>query len=385
MHNFLGINNKMNNFRKGTFLDAFDEPTYLTFALDFKFENAVIEGSSDVDESRLWGSPLFEYDQNNASADTAANFLNNRGYSAQANGLLTFKELFRYLTFSAPWYFQSIRGLDSLFEKSTDQTDGYKAKEATLTIETLEAIDLRMTEIAALYRNAIFDSKYRRNRVPDNLRWFSVDIYVAEFRNMRFRLPGQSQQAAQAVGVNTSSLGGIVGGGNVISNVMDQFGYVKFECRQCEFDFSESVPFANTINIDGENRRQESNKFKINVGWFKEEYKFSDGTTIYDDPSKTQVNNPWSNKGSVSNLQNAGSFLSGLPGIGDNLANAGAKAKQGLSSISGTLGINKALESAASFFNPSVADLGDIYGTGYESNGDTVPRRGTPPDQNIYG
>ena len=385
MHNFIGINNKMNNFRKGTFLDAFDEPTYLTFALDFNFDDSPKEGIGLIDEATLWSSPLFNHQKDNPKSSDAINFLKNRGYSAQANGLATFKEIFRYLTFSAPWYFQSIRGIDQLFKQSTDQEKGYKTKDIVLNVETLEAIDLRMTEIAALYRNAIFDTKFRRNRVPDNLRWFSVDIYIAEFRNMRFRLPGQSQQAAQALGVNTAAIGGIVGGGNILSNVMEQYGYIKFECRQCEFDFSSSVPFSNTISVGGENRNQESNSFGIKVGWVREEYKFSDGTKIFDEPSKTDANNPWSTRGGGTSIQNAGSFLSGVPGIGNKLSNAGAKAKEGLSNVAGNLGINDALSAAANFFNPDVAELGDMYNSGYASNGDTVPKRGTPPNQNIYG
>jgi hypothetical protein len=386
MHNFVGINDKMRNFRKGTFLDAFDEPTYLTFALDFKFEDNGSDSMSMVDELSLSQSPLFNYRPDLGSEqNNAIQFLMNRGFGPQADGLATFREILRYLTFNAPWYFQSISGVDKMFEAATDQKKGWKAKGITLTVETLEALDLRMTEIAALYRNAIFDNKNRRERVPDNFRWFSVDIYIAEFRNLRYRLPGQSQQIAQSLGVNTAAIGNIIGGGNLITNVMDQFGYIKFSCRQCEFDFSKSTPFKSKINVGGENRDQEANSFGIKVGWFDEEYKFSDGTKIFDDNVKTEIRNPWGSKSLATTAQNAGSFLSGLPVVGDDIAKVGQKVKDGLSQIGGLTGINQALGAAASFFNPPVDDLGDAYGTGYESNGDNVPGKPNPPSGNVYG
>ena len=77
MHNFIGINNKMNNFRKGTFLDAFDEPTYLTFALDFNFDDSPKEGIGLIDEATLWSSPLFNHQKDNPKSSDAINFLKN--------------------------------------------------------------------------------------------------------------------------------------------------------------------------------------------------------------------------------------------------------------------------------------------------------------------
>ncbi len=62
-HNFVGISRKLDNFRRGTILDPLDEPTYLSFAIDFNFESQnSITGSKRIDESRLWESPLFNLD-----------------------------------------------------------------------------------------------------------------------------------------------------------------------------------------------------------------------------------------------------------------------------------------------------------------------------------
>ncbi len=375
-HNFTGLNLKHDNFRKGIYTDPYDEPTYLTFAIDFKFEEIPVPNPTS--EIGLSNSPLF----NTGGHSSAINFLISRGFDPQADGLATFREILRYLTYKAPWYFQSIGGLSEMYSQNTDQSKGFKTKDVELNIKTLEAVDLRIHELAGLYRNAIFDNKFRRERVPDNLRWFSMDVYIAEFRNLRYRLPGISQNVANSLGINTGAIGNVVGGGNSFSNVMEQYGYVKFECRQCEFDFSDTLPVGRSIDIGGNGRRAEENEFKIKIGWVNEEAKFGDGSKIYDDPIKTDIKNPWGSRNVGAGVQNAGNFLSGLPVIGESISNAGQKAMNGLAQIGGL--INPALEAASNFVDNPVVDLDDLYRTGYESNGDEKPKWNKPNSGNIY-
>jgi hypothetical protein len=375
-HNFTGLNAKHENFRKGVFIDPYDEPTYLTFALDFNFEEIPVPDPTS--EAALLNSPLF----NTGSQSSAINFLISRGFNPQADGLTTFREILRYLTFQAPWYFQSIQGLKELYAQSTDQSKGFKTKDIAIEVNTLEAIDLRIFELAGLYRNAIFDNKYRRERVPDNLRWFSMDIYIAEFRNIRYRLPGVGQNAANVLGINTAAIGNVIGGGNILSNVMEQFGFIKFSCRQCEFDFSNTLPIGRSVDIGSGNRKAEENSFKIKIGWVEEEAKFGDGTRLYEDPLKTDIRNPWGTRNVGTTVENVGSFLSGLPVIGDPLASAGQKVMDNLSKVGGL--INPALQAASNFIDNPVVKLSDIYGTGYESNGDTKPKWNTPNSGNVY-
>ena len=375
-HNFSGLNIKHDNFRKGIFIDPYDEPTFLTFAIDFKFEEIPV--SVPTSEVSLMNSPLF----NTGGHASAINFLISRGFNPQANGLATFKEILKYLTFQAPWYFQEIEGITEMYAQNTDQSKGYKTKDITLTVNTLEAVDLRINELAGLYRNAIFDNKFRRERVPDNLRWFSMDIYIAEFRNLRYRLPGVGQNVANALGVNTGAIGNIVGGGNMLTDVMEQFGYIKFECRQCEFDFSKTLPIGRTVKVGSNNRSAEQNKFDIKIGWVTEEAKFGDGTKIFDDPVKTEIKNPWGGRNVGATIENAGSFLSGLPVIGESIQNAGQKASDALSSIGGL--INPALGAASNFIDNPISNIGDVYETGYESNGDKKPTYKTPGAEDVY-
>lgn len=364
-------------------MDPTDEPTFLTFAIDFNFDNITLSNSLDLDNF-LWQSPLFQ-DATSSNPNSAQKFLNSRGYPEYADGLKTFKELLRYLTFQAPWYFQSLNGLSSMWLNSTDSANGFKAKDIKLEVGTLEAVDLRMTEIANLYRTAIYDKEYMRARVPDNLRWFTMDIYVAEFRNLRFRLPGSTQSVASLLGVNTAAIGNLLGGGNELSNVLRDYGYIKFRCRQCEFDFSQTMPTYSQIG-DGPNTKMATNKFGIKIGYFEEEQRYGDGTEVYDSNLRTKIKNPWGTKNLGAGVQNAGSFLSGLPGVGKNIQDAGEKVKEGLSKIGGL--INPALVAAANFLDTGstqgVKNLGDVYSTGYASNGDTPPTPPNPPKGKLY-
>ena len=105
-------------------------------------------------------------------------------------------------------------------------------------------------------------------------------------------------------------------------------------------------------------------------------------TIVYDDPVKTDIRNPWGSRNVGTSIQNAGSWLTGLPVIGDSIAGFGEKVGDALGSIGGM--INPALNAASNFIDPPVTELGDIYETGYESNGDTPPKPGPEPSGNLY-
>ena len=350
-HNFYGIKNKVDNFRKGTFMDPYDEPTFLTFELDFKFEDT----SSIVQDTRLSESPLFI-----ERSGGIVEFLKNRGHADKAHGMKVFKNILSYLTFDAPWYFQSISGLGAMWKGATDIESGWKGKSAIITVDTLEAVDLRINELADIYRNAVYDKIHMRERVPDNLRWFSMDIYVAEVRNLRYRIPGVGQNTANLLGINTGILGNIVGGGNILSNVLKQYGYIKFRCRQCEFDFSDTFAGGSgKLEVTPKNTPA-TNSFKINIGFFEEESTYADGSKLFDDHIKSELHNPWSARNVGTNVQNTASFLSGLPVIGESIQNAGESVQNALAQIGGL--INPALGAASNFLEPPVTDLGNVYG-----------------------
>lgn len=359
MHNFYGVQAKADSFRKGYLLDAYDQPTYLSFAIDFRFEQ-----TNPVISDGLWASPLFEKGGAN-NTNSAQTYLGSSGHKDKEENLVKFKSILEYLTFNAPWYFQSISGLDGLWKNATNMKSGNKSG-TVLTIDTLEAIDLRITEIANLYRTAIYDKQSMRERVPDNLRWFAMDIYIAEARNIRYEPLTQFSNMTSAMGINTGALNTVAtqltsGLGSFIpdadlGNPMKQFGYIKFKCRQCEFDFTSSFAGGQKMSvIPGQTAN--TNSFNINVGYFEEESEYHDSSKLSDDKVTSSRRNPWSAMNTAANLQNGVEGASFLPGVGDSVSDAIQKGQKKLQLIGGM--INPAL--GASFNNPPSKNLGNIY------------------------
>ena len=188
-----------------------------------------------------------------------------------------------------------------------------------------------------------------------------MDIGVAETRNIRFEVPGLAGNAANLLGINTSglskvatqvssSLSGLGVGVDDLSSTIKQFGFVKFKCRQCEFDFSDSFSAGKSLSVVTPTAPNTSS-FKINIGYFEEESRYADGTELYDSSIKTDIKNPWSTRSLGTDIANTGSFLSGLPLIGNSIQAAGAATQNALASIGGL--INPALGAANRFINSS--------------------------------
>jgi hypothetical protein len=359
MHNFYGIQNKVNTFRKGLNFDRYDEPTWLTFSIDFRFEESPTFG--DV----LWSSPLFAKPD---AANSAQRYFGSVGHKDKEAQIKTFKEILEYLTFNAPWYFQSISGLDSLWTKGTDIVKA--TKETTITINTLEAVDLRITELANLYRGAIFDKTHLKERLPDNLQWFAMDIYVAEVRNIRYTLGGNTGSLANTFGIGTAGVNTVAtqlaNSGSAFSSELDvasvlkQFGYIKFKCRQCTFDFSKSFAGGSGELGVSPSSSPATNKFDIKIGFFEEESEYRDGTKLIDDPSISEVNNPWSQRNLNSQGANFLNSASNLPLVGGAVQSVADQFQSSLQSIGGL--INPSLAAATQYIAPASKNLGNIYG-----------------------
>jgi hypothetical protein len=274
MHNFINTFNNVERFRKGRFgaLDRQEDPTFLTFSIDFNFDDA--PGGADF----FFGhpaNPLF-LKENKYSA---LSYLRGLGLGPNAARLEEFTRLLMDITHNKPWYFQSVSGLNKLWENDTNMSEPFKGKEVVLEFETLEAIDMKIGYMADLYRKSAFDSIYRREIIPPNLRKFEMSIWVAEFRKFQSLLETYAFNAiGNNIGSNTK---------NMASRALDlvrsqgeyfnkNVSFVKYNCHLCEFDFSETFIGGDKLNVHTPDMA--SNKFKIKVGWFMEQNNY----TFYD-------------------------------------------------------------------------------------------------------
>ena len=171
----------LHNINKGKYSD----PTFLGFVLLFD-----------------WESPLLSSDD---QGDTALSYLRRIGDDYRYSILQKFQFILRSLNKEMPWYWQSIEGLSRAWEIMSDFTDPYRGgDDAKIIIDTLESIDLRMASILALYRKVAFDSAYRREILPQNVKEFNLQIFVKEIRNFNTVLNAVDKLSELGVPQNNS-------------------------------------------------------------------------------------------------------------------------------------------------------------------------------------
>ena len=225
------------------------------------------------------------------------------------------------LTDQYPWFIQSITGLDKLSQhprggyqdQGTFVFNPQRTKDKTIEFKTLESLNLRMTALATLYNQATFDYDNMRELLPRNLRRFTMYIFVSEIRNFfkTSRLIGSSttlkaiddlssllspgnnpgNDVAYSYNENQSypnvpsnidpassfnafigNIGNNAGLDNDLSmfqNQQDQSGIkpvIVFECKNCEFDFSESTPLTSETTQGSGQATPNTMSFKIHIG-----------------------------------------------------------------------------------------------------------------------
>lgn len=221
------------------FVRAFDEPTYLTFKIEFLFHqdrNALYSNNAVQDNTEWTLSNRVTYDkaydflpeafledgmltQNDnfatnrtATGDSlsytpmtfqynhATGMLNrtktdfigyyysaedylgiNRGEYGRARLMRKIKVILKDITENFPYYFKSIEGLDKL--NLINPKAGYRlADDVVLTIKCYEGLDLKITQLIQMIRKVTWDDMYQRWVLPDIMRYFGMRIYVSEIR-----------------------------------------------------------------------------------------------------------------------------------------------------------------------------------------------------------
>ena len=330
--NRLNFLSSFRNSRQG----AFEDPTYFGFKIVFNFDGSTVNPSTGLPDSPLFGDRAYEdqIDRFGLSGlkgsglgasliafHSAQSYLLQREANFEkkrADILKQFKSLLQQVNNQTPWFFQSIQGLDKLAVSTKPGYGGsgkgdvgfnpHRTSGKSLTVNCLESLDIRITTLAELYRQATFDYENMRELVPRNLRKFNMTIYVSEVRNFNKtnRLisssaalkaldsttnlltngmnPGNSineainSAANQIPGSGTNSIvSGILSKTGVSSNASsstqaavqsEQAGitpFIIFECFDCEFDFDSSYPITDQLDNGSGNASAATQSFKIYV------------------------------------------------------------------------------------------------------------------------
>lgn len=160
----------------------YDEPTYLTFKLEFG-SNSFYNNVSEFTSYDYMPHPLLQ--KPNGVSDeylySAYNYLENINEPKRAKMLLEFIDLLDIMQYDYQWYFQSVDGLDNLLTVDTKRGKRLP-KDASIEIKCLDALDRRLYHLFNLYRKIAWDDTYQRWMLPDMMRFFNLTIYISEFR-----------------------------------------------------------------------------------------------------------------------------------------------------------------------------------------------------------
>jgi hypothetical protein len=180
---FITVNK--NPVSSGNGITGYDDPTYLGFTLTFDITSPLFNGAT----KGAAGATVASGSENDTvESQSAIGYLKAIGESNRANYLQAFVQGIREINNTRPYYWQSITGLSEAWQATSsmgpDPYVGSKEGEG-ISIDCLEAIDLKLTALFSLYRLAVYDSRYRRFVLPKNLMYFDVDVQVAEIRNFK--------------------------------------------------------------------------------------------------------------------------------------------------------------------------------------------------------
>jgi hypothetical protein len=314
--------------------------------------------------------------------------------------LQKFKQILQTVNEQTPWYWQTLSGLQDIWKiEFGENFNPFRGKDKAIEITCLESIDLRITALADLYRKATFDTKFMRSLVPENLRWFSLRVQIAEMRSFQKikesidKLSGPLNFNAN-LNPNTAVIGDAVksatGGltnlassatGGLLSlpkpaplesdveveNIDNLVSLMEFHFTHCTFDFWDSFPSDKEISMNGD-MQMAKQKFKINVGHIQENHQYKIMDLVLKDGVNQEngdFNKPIPNFDNALTKKAAGIFSTALQGATSQLQDKLSE----IAGIPGQLiaGVKNKIQSAV-----TSAVLGNVYDARNQSLGTLV-------------
>jgi hypothetical protein len=243
----------------GNITKTFDEPTYLTFRVEFLPMNTSVE-TTNYDKMPM---PLFSKSDEEIIARnhySAINYLRDSNEVTRAQMMATFINQWNQVQDNFQWYFQGISGLNDLFK--VDPKRGIRiSQEGKVTFTMLEGLDWRITHLLNLYRKIAWDDTFQRWILPDMMRYFAMNIYITEFRS--FHQSNFTEQAALGgPAQNSSEL--------VLKAMGDIMPTWVLHCERCEFDITSLNSYLTDLKVGEETMSEVT--FDVKIGQLSDEY-----------------------------------------------------------------------------------------------------------------
>ena len=360
-------------FKPNFFARAFDEPTYLSFRIEFMFNDPEMairntaynnQGINDSAIRTAFYGQMYDYmpepllndfftrDEKGAMKPTdtsvgilysTENYLDiNLGDHGRAMLLHTFKRALKDIQENFPYYFTSLSGIETI--TSINPGEGVRVKEGVITLECMEGLDLKITQLLQLYRKIVWDDVYQRWILPDMMRYFGMRIYISEIRlfsdvknengtvgtwdfskeayrnmtyngqvdesggsflelvkndpNMLRKSTAVSQSFLGTKSIITKALNYTSGTVNTrlgvyesITGALNQLEYCNnainevmptlcFECHMCEFDIKDTLSHISELKSSNKDTSSPKPKIKIKVGQVREKQSYPLNATL---------------------------------------------------------------------------------------------------------
>lgn len=207
------------------------------------------------------GNTAWQYLTNNIGSKRFSDRYRNVLYNKRES-LVEFTKLLNYISNESPWFFESISGLKDATKLEFDNI--VKKEDPSFSVKfNPDAIDMRISTLLDLYKDACFDYTNSKEVIPENLRKFdmSIILFNPPIQGVNINYKNRYENTRTNPISNTSEEGFVVG----YTHKEDQFANTRFKktysdvfnpngmsfkClifKNCEFVLKEMSSFPDTI------------------------------------------------------------------------------------------------------------------------------------------
>lgn len=164
----------------GSTASPYNDPGLFFYKLFFNFNTgfglfgSLIKTTNNKyisDDNSAWQYLTNNIMGNKFSKNYRAVLLNKR------KSLETFAKLLNYLTLECPWFFKEITGLEEALQYKFNNIVVNDSNRLTLVFNE-DAVDMRISTLINLYKDACFDYKNFKEVIPENLRKFDMSVLI---------------------------------------------------------------------------------------------------------------------------------------------------------------------------------------------------------------
>ena len=205
-----------------------ENPTFLSYKIVFDFS-----------------SPLFQFKY--AVGESAERFFERRSDEYRRDLVIEFRERMQDLMHNTPYLIKGVSGLNNMLDFNGNKT----YQERDVIIDTYETLDMRLSQLAHIYTNIVWDFKHQVRVLPANLCWVTFCVVVHDIRSL-------VKYVKNDFGDDT-----LIGMNKYLPSHVYTF-------TDSQFNFGSSNPFVNSMS--GTDVTMSENTFKMSCGKFDMTY-----------------------------------------------------------------------------------------------------------------